>query len=160
MKNFYKKIVNKKKGFTLAEVLLVISVFAIISVIAIPVYSSWQSLTILEQDADEIAEMFKDAQVKSSARLHNSAYGVYINTENKKITLYQGNSYAERNEAYDQEKEIDNNLALINNLSADDVTFSKGLGEPSATGTLSLINNSSGEEKNISINSYGVVSEN
>jgi Tfp pilus assembly protein FimT len=156
----YKVIFNKKRGFTLAEVLLIIGLFVIISVIAIPVYYNWQSLTILEQNADEISEMFKDAQAKSSARLNNSAYGVYINAGNKKITLYQGISYAERDGAFYQEKIIDNNLDIINNFSTEDIVFSKSLGEPSATGTLTLINNSNREEKNININSYGFIDNN
>ena len=149
-----------QKGFTLIELLIVIGIFIIIASVSIPLYSNWQPDSQTDSALAGVIETLRLAKNRSESGLNNSPHGVYFfinESGNDSYVLYQGADYASRDADFDKEIELDNSLSLNMALDGANINFSQGLGEPGATGTVSIINNNTNENKTISINVLGVV---
>ena len=145
------------KGFTLIELLIVISIFIILAAVSIPVYGNWQSAVQMDAATAGIAQAIRLAKTRGGAGFNDSAHGVYFNVVDNKYILYQGNSYAGRDADYDQEVVLENSLTLSGTLSNGEVNFSRGLGVPSATGTVIVAHSTTGEVVVVSVNGAGMV---
>ncbi len=139
-------------GFTLIEVLLSIAIISILAGIGIPVYQSLQVRNDLDVAAVTIAQNFRRAQILSQAMEGDTTWGISI--QNQSITLFQGASYAGRNQNFDEVFDVPNSIALSG---TQEVVFAKFSGEPYTTGTVTLTTNTN-ETRNITINTKGMVS--
>jgi hypothetical protein len=100
------------------------------------------------------------AKARSEAGLNNFSHGVYfeINEEdNDKFILYQGNSYATRDQNFDREIAINSSLIITINIAGNEVNFLKGIGLPSATGTIEIIHQTTKETRHINVNNLGII---
>ncbi|RLC38579.1 hypothetical protein DRH27_01965 [Candidatus Falkowbacteria bacterium] len=155
----YNKTINKN-GFTLVELLIVMGIFVVIASVSIPLYSNWQPDSQIDTAFAEVIETLRLGRNRSESGLNNASHGVYFlvsESGEDSYVLYQGADYASRDVSLDREIILNNALSLTTSLDNANINFSKGLGEPSATGTVSIINNNTDEIKIISINSLGIV---
>lgn len=145
------KSVNNIYGFTLLEILLSISVMAIIAGIGIPVYQSFNVRNDLDLTANLVTQSLRRAQILSEAVEGDDAWGVYVG--DNKITIFKGNSYAGRDVSYDEIFDLSNAITPSGNQ---EIIFNKFTGWPQAAGTLILttVNNA----KIITINAKGLAS--
>ncbi len=139
------------KGFTLIEVLLALSVIAIILGISAPVYQSFQVRNDLDIAATTIAQSMRRAQTLSQAVDGDSVWGVDVRSGS--ITVYKGTSYVARDATYDELFDLQSSITA-SGLSG--VSFAKFTGIPQATGTITLTSNAN-ETRTIIINAKGTV---
>jgi prepilin-type N-terminal cleavage/methylation domain-containing protein len=155
--NYYRYI---SQGFTLIELLIVISIFIIIAVVSVPIYGNWQATTQIDEVTTEIIQALRLAKTRSQAGLNNSSQGVYFEVNESSgdaFTIYQGSSYVSRDINYDQETILGDTLILITTLAGNEINFSKGLGEPTATGTIMIVHGTTDEIATVTINRLGVI---
>lgn len=156
------KIENLKcsKGFTLIEILLVIGLGIMLIAAAIPIYSNLQVSSQLNESSAQCAQTIRLARTRSAARLHNSSHGVFFDinpTGSDRYVLFEGSSYASRNQSYDRIIILDSAIALSASLRGSaEIVFSPSFGLPSATGTIIMGHSASGD-RTISINAAGAV---
>jgi len=145
------------KGFTLIELLIVIGITLVLAGAVSPIYGNLQVSAQLNEESSQIVQAIRLAKEKSSARVNNSQYGVYFQANS--YTLYQGSAYALRNSSYDRVTTLSDSVTITSTLTGNEINFSKGLGEPSNTGTVTITHSVSGSRV-IDINSLGKVEEN
>ena len=140
------------KGFTLIELLLVIAVVFIISFLSVPFYARFFTQNAVANTVDQLVGEIRKAQIYAVSGKQNGSWGVHFGSN--QIVLFQGNSYASRNTAFDESFSVNSNV-IVSGLS--DVIFSRMTGTPSATPTITISGN--GNTKTVSINGQGVVSK-
>ena len=148
---------NKSKlGFTLIELLMVIAITLILVVMTVPIYGNLQVKSQLGETTRQIIQTLRIAKENSIARVNNTNHGVYFAISS--YTLYQGDSFAGRDSDYDREESLSDTLTLAWNLvgGGQDINFSMSLGEPNATGVISLSHSAQGTST-VSIMEYGLV---
>lgn len=156
-----------KQGFTMTEVLVVISIMIILLLVTLPLYNSFQVSARLNETNVQVAQALRLARERSLAGYNNGQHGIYLennNDSNDRYIVYQGTSYASRDTGYDRIMTIEGglnfsftNLDLINNDDVD-INFSSGLGVPDNTGTIVVVHNS-GKTRSIIISSLGLIEE-
>ncbi len=152
-------------GFTLVELLIVISITIILVSATIPIYGSLQVKSQLNETSAQLVQNLRWARENSISRYNNSAYGVYLDLISvpNSYTVYQGSSYAARDSASDRLMVLDNVVTIRNtslNLSGSniDINFSAGLGRPNNVGSFDLVHSIDGVST-VSINGLGKIEE-
>jgi prepilin-type N-terminal cleavage/methylation domain-containing protein len=166
VKNNYKLQVTSyilpvEDGFTIIELLVVISIALIIAVASIPIYSNLQVSAQLNESTSQLIQNARIAQGKAVARVGSASHGVYFEINvgaDDRYILYRGSSYAARDTDYDRTTTLDSAFTLSTTLSGNEVNFSKGFGLPDRTGTIVLTHDFKGIAS-VSINSVGLVEE-
>src|SRR3989344_2395457 len=102
--NFKFQISNSRTGFTLFEIVIVISILSILAAVSIASFTVMQKRSDVEIAAQEFAGILKLAQNKTLSSENDSVYGVFINTAASphQYTLFRGATYATRDSAFDQ----------------------------------------------------------
>lgn len=144
-------ISNYRKGFTLVEVLLVLSIIILLITLTIPLGIRFYSTRQLDVSENGIVQTLRRAQIKAMSMERDSAFGVYITSE--EYVLFKGDSYIARDISYDEIFDLPDNLS-ITGLS--EIVFSKLKGTPSDTGTITLFLDNRTES--ININEMGMIS--
>jgi prepilin-type N-terminal cleavage/methylation domain-containing protein len=85
------EIGNSRRGFTLIEILVSISVVVILAAIMWMGLSSFRESYELDQSADAILALLKDARTRTLASDGATQYGVHF--EETKVVLFSGASY-------------------------------------------------------------------
>ncbi|MEK7510561.1 MAG: type II secretion system protein [Patescibacteria group bacterium] len=131
-----------KKGFTLIETLVVLGMFFAAVALAVPVFRSFQKESDLSNATHQIQNILKLAQSKTIASESESKYGVSFNTAltPHRYTLFQGNSYASRDPAFDQVFILPTSVEifLISLGAGSEAVFDRIQGTTSQSGTISL----------------------
>jgi prepilin-type N-terminal cleavage/methylation domain-containing protein len=144
----------KNSGFSLIELLIVVSISLLLAVAAIPIYSNLYGGTQLGETEMQVIQNLRLAREDAVSGLNNAAAGVmFLGTS---YVIYQGSSYATRNSAYDRTYTLDNALTITTTLTNNEVNFSKIVGNPNNTGTVTIIHSTMGA-KVITINRLGAV---
>lgn len=143
-------------GFTLIELLIVIAISLIVLATAVPLYGNLQGTAQINDVTSGIIQTTRIARERSMNRLNNSSHGVYINVASNNYVLYQGDSYATRDSTYDRVTTLDSVISLSTTISGNDISFSKGLGEPSNTGDITVSHEVNGS-RTMTINSLGSI---
>lgn len=143
---------QKIKGFTFIEILLVVALISITAGISIPIYQSFQTRNDLEISGITIAQTLRRAQLLSQAVDGDISWGVNITVGN--ITLFKGESFSLRYAEFDEVFSMPTSISVSG---LEEIIFEKFTGEPQNTGTTTLtsINN---EKRSININSKGTIS--
>jgi prepilin-type N-terminal cleavage/methylation domain-containing protein len=127
-----------RKGFTLLEILMVMSIMVIISAVSVGAFFNLREKNLIQKDADSIVSMIEKAKSMSSNRKNDSSYGVKFSSST--VTIFSGQNFTSGNviSKYDLEK-----LVVISAVSLSSNTlelgFNKITGNPNATGTVTLI---------------------
>lgn len=144
------KFINKKKAFTLLEILLTVSIFAVASAVLSPIYFSSKNKDELSTKADMLVSSLRRAQILSMSGQEDSSWGVKISNSN--FVIFKGSDYVSRDANFDDVISVNKN---ISNEGLDEVVFSKIFGETTNVGEIKLKTNT--QEIIIDINKKGIV---
>ncbi|MEI7452453.1 MAG: DUF2341 domain-containing protein [Candidatus Falkowbacteria bacterium] len=142
------------RGFSLVEMLIVVAIVSILAAASLPVYSNFYGRAQLNEGSLAITQALRQARESSFVRYNNSNYGVKFLSNS--YVLYTGTSYASRTTSSDLTYSLDKSLSITTTLSNSEVNFSKGLGKPNTSGTITLTNVTLGD-KVVSVNSSGLI---
>lgn len=129
---------NNKKGFTLLETLVVISIVVVISAVSVKSFYVLREKHAIQKDVDSIVSIIEKAKNMSANRKNDSSYGVKFASTT--VTVFSGTNFANGNviSKYDLETMIKiSNVSLSSR--GTELVFSKITGSPNATGTITLI---------------------
>ncbi|MFA6594385.1 MAG: prepilin-type N-terminal cleavage/methylation domain-containing protein [Candidatus Buchananbacteria bacterium] len=141
-------------GFTLVELLLSLSLIAVVSVMSIPIYQSFQTKNDLAVATNGLVQSLRRAQILSQSMVGDSGWGVFVTSGS--AVLFRGSSYGSRNALYDESSTMPTTIT-VSGLSQ--IVFDKFTGEPvaTATGNIFLVSINK-ETSTIGINSQGMIS--
>jgi prepilin-type N-terminal cleavage/methylation domain-containing protein len=140
-----------RRGFTLPEVLLSVTLLAIIGGMTIPMYRTFMVRNDLDTAAVTIAQGLRRAQALSRSGDGDTTWGIRVGVGS--ILLYKGVSYVSRDPSFDENTSIPTTIIPSG---INEVNFSKTLGVPSATGTF-ILTSQANEVRTITINEKGMV---
>jgi len=141
-----------KKGFTLQEMLLVIALMAIMAVISVPIYQSFQVKNDVDLVANVVASTARRAQILAQGQSGDSSWGIKFTSS--AVVLFKGATYATRDVNFDENFDVP---TTITGGGTTEFVFAKLTGFPLSTGTMTLTT-STNEVRTVVINSYGTVS--
>lgn len=142
---------GERRGFTLVEMLLSVSIISLLAGLSLPVYASFQNRTDLDIAAQSLASALRRAQIYSRGVSGDAQWGVEI--QPGAFTLFKGATFASRDTAYDEVTTVSPSTTVAG---VGEVLFTKLSGAPNTTGTVTLtsINN---DVRTITINAKGMV---
>jgi prepilin-type N-terminal cleavage/methylation domain-containing protein len=149
-----------KKGISMLEIIIAITVIGIIVAIVIPQFSKLRNAQIIKSSGQEIFSLVERARSQTLASLDSSEYGVHF--ENDKAVLFKGIVYS-GNSSDNEEVEITHPAEISNiNLSggATSVYFTRLTGIPSVSGNIEISIPGQNTMKIISIATSGAISLN
>ena len=141
---------SRKEAFTLIELLLSVSLIALMAAISVPVYQSFQVGNDLDVAVNTIAQSLRRAAALSQASDGDISWGLFI--ESGRITLFKGLSYLSRDPNFDEVFDL---ATSITPSGLSEIVFSKFSGDPQVVGDITLT--TADEFRTISINSKGAV---
>lgn len=142
---------NKYNGFSLIEILLVVTLFALISAMTIPFGIDFLSRDRVSITRDILVNSARTAQHNAINMRDDDDWGIEILQE--EIVVYKGNDYATRDSAYDSVTSIPSGVAISGSQG---VFYKKLDGEPSTTATFT-ISGASNSGSAVQIDQYGKV---
>lgn len=137
-------------GFSLLELLIVISIFAIFASMTTSTYYSMRSNTNLELATGSLVEAVRFAESSAQSGKGDSKWGVKILAN--QIVIFKGDSYVGRFVASDTIFDLSNGI-ITSGLS--EIVFDKITGGTTMVGTVVLSNGT--DSKSIVINEKGTV---
>ena len=127
-----------KKGFTLLEILIVISILLITISIVVGPFSSFRNRSVLNAEVENISTLLNEARSKTLTSLADSEYGVHFETS--RIVFFKGNLFTEPDA--DNQEIIFNPVVSISNISLNgagaDVIFNRLTGKTDEDGTITI----------------------
>lgn len=159
---------NKKNGFTLIEMIIVIALMAILALTAIPVITGYQTDAKLASTASRIISTLRYSQNKSIVGEGTSTWGVHFDTTSSHFfSIFQGSSYAS---GTNTEPVYLTDGVSLSNISitggGNDIIFTRLTGKTSTDGSgtgnravcVTLSSDSSACKKGIVVKSNGKIS--
>ncbi len=148
-------------GFTLVELLIVISIAGIISLLTMGVFSKMADREALDKQTAIVLSLLNDARASTLSAKNAQSFGVHF--ESNRAVLYVGPTYSAG--ATTNKSEIMSGRVSISNISlsggGSNVLFDRLTGATSQTGTVTLsLVASPAQTKTITINGTGLVSSN
>jgi len=143
------------KGFSLIELILVLALVAIVSALTIPFVQSFQVSADLTTYSANIALTLQRAQQQAMAGQDDSSWGVYFDNSSRQFILFRGDSFAGRDQTYDQVTSYPEIFSLGTDFGSE-ISFAIFSGEPSASSTVTITSRNDGTKK-IFINSLGLI---
>ncbi|MBA3550755.1 prepilin-type N-terminal cleavage/methylation domain-containing protein [Patescibacteria group bacterium] len=146
-----------KKGFTLIEILIVISIIGIISTILMTSFSLFNKSEALDKDTDAVVESLEGARSLTLSSQNASQYGVHFGTS--KITIFTGTSYTE---SASTNRDVvlsptDTILTISLTGGGSDVVFKRLTGETTQNGTVIISSPSTSKTRTVTIYKTGVI---
>ena len=121
-------------GFTLIEILVVMTLLAVLTGLTIPVGLRFLRNEQLTSAGDDVIQSLRRAQELSRIQERDSSYGVFFT--NSGYTFFKGTSYSGRDTVYDEIYELPSGVSATTNLAESDVVFGKLSGVPSEVGLI------------------------
>ncbi len=139
-------------GFTAIELMLSVAILAAIAGFAVAGFFGFQARNDLNMTTDLVVQNLRQAQIYARTSREGGAWGVALDAD--EMTLFQGDSYASRNSAFDEVYPLPVMLT-VSGLS--EVVFSRVYGIPYPTGTIDLVSEVNGEQHRVVVNDRGMV---
>jgi prepilin-type N-terminal cleavage/methylation domain-containing protein len=151
------RIVVRRGGFTLVELLIVIGVTAILAGMVAPVYGGLQASAQIGDVSSSLVQNLRMARQKSISGFHGDSFGVRLNkpTANQYV-VYQGPDYNGRISTYDETVTFGNAVSVLA-PSGEDIHFTKGSGTTTA-GTITITHITQGS-KSMTVSVDGFIEE-
>jgi prepilin-type N-terminal cleavage/methylation domain-containing protein len=137
-------------GFSLIELLIVISIFSIFVSMSTSTYYSMRAHTNLELSTGSLVEAIRFAQSSAESGKGDSKWGVKILTN--QVIIFKGDNYTARDVSFDDTLNFSGGITA-SGLS--EVVFDKITGVTTMVGTVVLSNGS--DNKNIIVNEKGTI---
>lgn len=143
----------KQKGFTMIELIIAVSISLVI--FSAVVFSPTKAIGKSKLDGDKAGclRIIRNAQASALSGKNNSAFGAYLDVNDKKCIAYQGSSYDRRSAEYDQVYFLDGKTNMSLEISPD-INFSAGLIAYETAGR--IVFSRQDEVQEIILNGYGV----
>ena len=129
------EIFTKRLGFTAIELLLTISIIAISTAIAIPLYRQYLVRNDLEIARQNVAQGIQRAKFLSQVSMNDSRWGFSTDAVPGRGVLFMGDSYATRDTDFDELYSLPDTIEVTG---LTEVSFSKIYGLPNQDGTITL----------------------
>jgi prepilin-type N-terminal cleavage/methylation domain-containing protein len=142
--------IKKQLGFSLIELLIVISMIAILSAMLAPYYSRLQGKNNIQVARQALERSLFRAQELSRAMASDGAWGVHC--ENGFIRTFFGTTYAGRTVSLDEDVRLASNISFSGST---EIFFAKFTGLPTATGSI-VITGAESQTATVTINSFGM----
>jgi len=155
----------RARGLSIIEILMVVSIMALLLSLISPAYHYFQVSTRLNEDTAQLIQAIRLARQRSIAGYNGQVHGLWLESNSglDRYVLYQGASFAARNVSYDRVVWLTNNvdwsftdLTLTNDDV--DINFSTSTGTPDNLGIIHV--NYGGSLRNVVINSAGLIEMN
>lgn len=149
---------QKQKGFTITEVLIVLAILVVIVTIVVSAFSKFNNNQSLGGAVGEVTSTLNEARANTLASYDNSQYGVHF--QSNKIVLFKGSIYSSSDT--NNEDIILSSKISISNVSlaggGNDIIFKRLTGKTDQNGTitLSLISDPT-KIKTITIQGSGII---
>lgn len=130
---------QKKYGFTLVEIIVVIAILALVATISVVTFMNMHRDATLRATASDVYESFTNARERTLASENDTVYGVHLATSS--ITRFVGNTYSAghaSNTVFTFENIVSATGTLV--MQNANIIFERLTGKPSATGTLYIRN--------------------
>ncbi len=127
---FKTKNLKSSFGFTLIEIIIVVSLIALFVFLVTPFGLDFYREQVLEESTISIADKLKLAQSRALSEKNNSSWGVRFIHEEGKYVLFQGDSYDQRDSDYDQEFTLPSGMTIEG---INEIVYEKGTGDPYMT---------------------------
>jgi len=141
---------RNKNGITIIEILIVVSIMAVIGASTAPLYSNFLVRTYFKDKTNELVSCLRTAQLNTISGKENSQWGVHISPS--KIIMFKGSAYVDPGTAFDYQYDIPKSITI----SQKELVFNQLTGNASDATTITITSNA-GESKTISINEVGTV---
>lgn len=144
------------KGFTIAEIIVAIAIMILVSSIGVVAFISSKNSANLNSYTDGIISSLEQARSNAVTGKGGSSYGLKFATSTLTYTLFTGSTYSS-SDVNNVVKQIGTGYTLNTNLTASSTTivFSRLTGVPNATGTVTLLQQSTSKSKVITVGSQG-----
>jgi type II secretory pathway pseudopilin PulG len=134
---------KNSKGFTLIELLLIIGLISVLAAFSAPVIIKTYDRQIALSTSDEIYSILKKAQSYSKFRRDNATWGVKLDSENNKYTIFKIPAgevgYANRDADFDEDYDLyDVSYDYEPDVTDDLIIFERGTGIADSTSTLTI----------------------
>lgn len=142
----------RSAGFTFIELIVILALIPIFTIITLRLLGDFQYRSELAKTAEALKQALTDARTKAIIGVAGSRHGVYIEAITGTVTVFEGKTYATRNQASDIRTTW--SPGLVSYSGPSEVVFSKlkGTTTPS-TVTLTAPNGT----QQIVINDVGVI---
>lgn len=137
-------------GFSLIELLVVLSIIALISGLGVTVYFSYVSSNSAEISVNSIVESLRHAQSNAQQIQNDTKWGTKITPT--RIITFSGDSYATRNQSSDQFLTLPSGLTITGET---EFVFEKVTATTQNTGTITV--SGPGFSKEINVNERGTI---
>ena len=155
MYGYFKNTIKAKQrsvqGFTLPEVLLSLSLLAIIAAMSMPMYRIFLVRNDLDTAATTLAQSLRRAQSLAQGGDGDTSWGVHVGVGS--ILIYKGSSFVARDSSFDENTSIPTSIVPTGTI---DTYFLKTTGIPNATGTY-ILTSQANETRTVTINQKGMV---
>lgn len=145
---------RNERGFTLIEVMIVVTIIAIISFTAAAMTSQTFLKSEISIESVHLIDTIRLAQSRSISGYQDGIWGVHMTGST--YTLFKGATYAGRDATYDQVHNLPSGIAATG---LTDVIFEMATGETSNVGTITITQQSSGDDAVITINAQGRITD-
>lgn len=144
------------KGFTVAELIVVIAIGAILTTISMTVFVNTIAYHSVDKDVQSVQSSILTARAQAMGSKNFATYGVRFASSS--VAIFQGTSFstASTTMVYNLSSRVSISSVQLSNSSTS-VYFNKLTGVPSATGTIQLRLNTSSNTRTITIQGTGIV---
>jgi prepilin-type N-terminal cleavage/methylation domain-containing protein len=146
-----------KKGFTIIEILIVVSIIAILASIFVGAFVTFRRSATLDRDTETVVENLRKARTQTLTSQDGAAYGIHFASTT--VTLFTAPTYTlglSTNQVYDLNT-TDTVLALSLTGGGTDVIFARLTGETSQNGTITLSSTSASTTRIITVYKTGLI---
>lgn len=153
---------NKNSGFSIPEIIVVVTILGILSTVVVSNFYLISKRTEVANSVQELANVLRLAQNKTLSSEGNSQYGVYLDTTTTpdRYILFKGTSYLTRDPAFDQIYNLTNKVEFyaISLGGGSEIVFNKFNGDTNQSGNVTLRSISdASESKTLYITSSGAI---
>ena len=147
---------RNKKGFTLVELLVATAIMVLMISIGVVTFVSSKNASSLNSYTDGIISSLEQARGNALSGKGGSSYGIKFTTNTLTHTLFTGSTYSS-SATTNVVTQIGTGYTPTTNLtgSSNTIVFSRLTGVPSATGTITLLQQATSKSKIITIGTQG-----
>jgi prepilin-type N-terminal cleavage/methylation domain-containing protein len=146
---------NRQAGFTLLEVLLVVTMIGMLSAFSYPVYNNLFIKNDYNIATTTVVQSLRRAQMLSQSTDGDLPWGVYL--QSGSVTIFQGTSYVGvRDKSRDEVFSVSTAISFADGDT--EVVFNEFTGDLPAAKTIRLKITSTGEFRDVMVNGKGMVS--